>query len=329
MSPKRIVALALTAALLMLCSSPSPAQFEDTQQPDLPLPVPPPMPTKEPPEDAPEYEPLVERTDEVWEMPEELLKNLARKARIYQAVLQSFTCDESVRRAKYGGGGEVTSEKENLYGYLLVQDPLKESIRESRREFNKKGDLKDGEVVDAEPFPPAYEWVNLFSDFNQSLFSYRHVGQHFDGFDVVHEIEFKGALPWSNGRDIRQWEGRVLVDAFTFTPLEVTAEPSGQEDRIAATFAEFNKSFNVLGMRTGKKPMAYQAHVRFGFRRDLQASEPIRLTFPTELRYDTQQAVGPRSVVNVEASTRLYNNYKFYTTEISDELLGDMARSEN
>jgi len=329
MPPGKIAVLVLAAALLTLWGGPSAAQFEDTNQPDLPMPIPPPMPTKEPVEDAPEYEPLVEKTDEAWELPEELLRNLARKARIYQAVLQSFTCDESVRRAKYDGGGAVSSEKENLYGYLLVKDPLSERIRESRQEFNKKGGLKDGEVLDAEPFPPAYEWVALFSDFNQSLFSYRHIGQHFDGFDVVHEIEFKGALPFSSGRDIRQWEGRVLVDAFTFTPLEVFAEPTGQQERIAASFAEFNKSFNVMGMRTGKKPMAYQAHVRFGFRKDLQASAPIRLTFPTELRYDTQQAVGPRSIVNVSASTRLYKNYKFYTTEISDEMLGDMARSQD
>jgi len=326
---KWFAALAIVAALLVLWGGISPAQFEDSQREQLPIPTPPPPPPKKPPESATEYERLIEDTDEPWEMPEELLRDLAHKARIYQAVLQSFTCDEAVRRAEYGGAGEVSKEKENLYGYLLVKDPLSERIRESRREFTKKGDLKSGEVADAEPFPPAYEWVFLFSDYHQSLFSYRHVGQHFDGFDVVHEIEFKGALPFTTGRDIRQWEGRVLVDAFTFTPIEVHAEPTGQRERIRQMFQEFNKSFNVLGMRTGTKPMGYQAQVRFGYRKDLQASEPIRLTFPTELRYDTQRAVGPQTMVPVRASTRTYTNYKFFTTEISPEMLGELARQRD
>lgn len=326
---KRIAVLAIVAAMMVLWIGLSPAQFEDNQREQLPIPTPPPPPPKEPPESAAEYERLVDDDEEPWEMPEDLLASLAHKARIYQAVLQSFTCDESVRRAEYGGGGEVSKEKENRYGYLLVKDPLSERIRESRQEFNKKGELKSGEVVDAEPFPPAYEWVFLFSDYHQSLFSYRYIGQHFDGFDVVHEIEFKGALPFTSGRDIRQWEGRVLVDAFTFTPIEVIAEPTGQRERIRQMFAEFNKSFNALGMRTGNKPMGYQARIAFGFRKDLQASEPIRLTFPTELRYDTQKAVGPQSVVPVRASTRSYTKYQFFTTEISPEMLGELARRQD
>jgi len=326
---KWTTALVIVAALLLLWGGLSTAQFEDNQREQLPIPTPPPPPPKKPPASATEYERVVQDTEEPWEMPEELLADLAHKARIYQAVLQSFTCDEAVRRAEYGGAGEVAKEKENRYGYLLVKDPLSERIRESRREFNKKGGLKDGEVVDAEPFPPAYEWVFLFSDYHQSLFSYRYIGQHFDGFELVHEIEFKGALRFDNGRDIRQWEGRVLVDAFTFTPIEVHAEPTGQRERIRQMFAEFNKSFNALGMRTGKKPMGYQAQVRFGFRKDLQTSEPIRLTFPTELRYDTERAVGPHTVSPVRASTRTYTNYKFYTTEISPEMLGELAKARD
>jgi hypothetical protein len=322
-----IAALAIVAALLVLWGGISTAQFEDNQTPSLPIPTPPPPPPEKPPESAVEYKKVVEDSGEPWDMPEDLLANLAHKARIYQAVLQSFTCDESVRRAEYGGGGDVDKEKENRYGYLLVKDPLSERIRESRREFSKKGELKSGEVADAEPFPPAYEWVFLFSDYHQSLFSYRYVGQQFDGFDLVHEIEFKGALPFTSGRDIRQWEGRVLVDAFTFTPIEVHAEPTGQRERIRQMFAEYNKSFNALGMRTGKKPLGYQAQVRFGYRKDLQSTEPIRLTFPTELRYDTERAVGPHSISPVRASTRTYTNYKFYTTEISPEMLGELAQA--
>ena len=71
-------------------------------------------------------------------------------------------------------------------------------------------------------------------------------------------------------------------------------------------FDHYNRSFNVLGMRTGKKPLGYRAHVEFGYRRELGNSQQVRLTFPTQLRYDTEKAVSPRQVQPLRASTRSY-----------------------
>ena len=53
------------------------------------------------------------------------------------------------------------------------------------------------------------------------------LGDGFEGFDWVRRIQFRGALPFTDGRDIRQWEGTVLVDAFTHS-----AEYDEEEGRI-------------------------------------------------------------------------------------------------
>lgn len=310
----------VAAALLWASGGIAAAQLGERQPQGLPDSVPPPLPPREPPKDAPGYDAVITETGQPWELPLDLRAALEHKARTYESYLQSFTCDETVRRAEYDSG-EVTKERVQNYGYLLVKDATSDRVRESRREFAKNGELRPSEVLDEEPFPPAYEWVFLFSTFHQPLFSYRYVGQYFDGFDLVYEVQFRGALPFTDGRDIRQWEGRVLLDAFTYTPLDVEAEPSGQRDRVAQLFDSYNRSFNILGMRTGKRPLTHHAHIELGLHKELPGSG-IRLTFPTQLRYDTRSAVSPRQVVPVRASTRKYSNYKFFT--ITDEpLVGD------
>ncbi|MDH3786850.1 MAG: hypothetical protein OEV00_16180, partial [Acidobacteriota bacterium] len=174
--------------------------------------------------------------------------------------------------------------------------------------------LKDGEISDADPFPPAYAWVYLFSRFNKSYFSFRMLEERFDGFDWVYEIQFKGGLPYTDGRDIRQWEGKVLVDVVTNTPLHVIAEPSGQTPRLEAMFRRYQSSFNVLGLRTAPKPLGYRADIDFRY-------QDKELRFPTRLRYNTFRAVATGKVVPTRASSRIYANYQFIKID-TDEQIG-------
>src|SRR5512134_2116538 len=113
-------AAALLAALLW-ASPPAviSAQTGASQLPSLPQPVPPPLPPEPPPEDVPDYQSIIQDVEGAeWTLPSELLEALAEKARIYQALLKSFTCDETVRRADYDRGS-VDRERVNTYGYLL------------------------------------------------------------------------------------------------------------------------------------------------------------------------------------------------------------------
>jgi len=141
----------------------------------------------------------------------------------------------------------------------------------------------------------------------------RERGDRFEGYDWVRIFEFKGAVPFTDGRDIRQWDGVALVDATTFTPVEIRVEPSRQQERLKLLFQRWAQSFNVIGYRTGPKPEGVSGRVVFQTRRD-------GLTFPTELRYTTFKAISPKHTVSIAASTREYSGYHFFETQTKEKL---------
>jgi hypothetical protein len=319
MLPARFAVWPALLGLALLSVSPALAQIEDRQD-SLPDPIPPPVPKKPPPEDAPKYEAIVEDApDEQWGLPPELLEAVQQTAEVYEDYARRFLCDEEARLADYDGAEQVTKEKIRKYGYLLLRGSVGDPVREFRQNIGKDGKYK-GEVEDSEPFPPAYAWVFLFSRFYQPYFDFRLVDTRFDGFDLVHEIHFRGSVPFTDGKDIRQWEGRVLIDAFYFTPIELEAEPIGQKSRLDGLYRLWAQSFNLLGFRTGRKPLGYNANLKFGFKKG-------DLRLPTSLRYDTRRAVGPDQLVIVQASTRTYSNYKFTGVTTQDPRIGDVVRS--
>jgi len=311
----RLAGKTLSLALIWWIAAGTAVPFPQETDPQSGLPdaIPPPLPPREPKEGPGQYESILGDSDQPWGLSDELLEALFEKAAVYRAYTRRFTCVETARLAQYGSDGEADKEKTRRYGYLLVKDAVGETVREFRQEMAKDGSLKASEVKDEEPFPPAYSWVFLFSRFNEPYFSYRSLGDRFDGFDWVYEIQFKGSLPFTDGKDIRQWEGVVLVDAVTFTPLEIRAEPTGQGDRINALYRRWAQAFNLIGLRLAPRPLGYRAHIQFRYRRE-------GLSFPTELRYDTFRAVGGNNVVPIRASTRTYSDYAITRIEIQQDL---------
>ena len=305
--------LSLATLLLILQPEVAWAQQPHGHEDAIAQPVPPPLPRRPPPDkNVPAYDAVIPKSDKPWVMGSELLEQLFEKAEVYFDYTSRFTCDETARLADYNAEGEASSEKARNYGYLLTRNDAGK-LREYRQRLTKDGTVKANEIDDEEPFPPAYAWVFLFSRFHEPSFSYRYIGDRFDGFDWIHEIQFRGSHPFSDGKDIRQWEGTVLLDAVTFTPIEILAEPAGQRDRIEALYRQYSKSFNIMGFRTKPKPLGYRADIQFRYRRD-------GLTFPTELRYDTFRAVSVTQVVPTKASTRLYDHYRIYKTDTKQEI---------
>jgi hypothetical protein len=284
-------------------------------QSGLPQNVPQPNPTPPPPEEAEDYEPVGPESDEPWGLDLSFIEPLYDKAAVYEDYIRRFTCDEQARLAEYDAGGQVSSERTRRYGYLLIDSEIDHSVREHRQELGKDGSLKGGEVRDEEPFPPAYAWVFLFSRFNEPYFSFRLVDDRFDGFDWIYEIQFRGSLPFRTGKDIREWEGTVLIDAVTHSPLEIIAEPAGQQDRIETLYRQWRSSFNVMGMRTAPKPLGYRAQIQFRHR-DRDAG----LTFPTDMRYDTFTAVSTKQTIPVRASIRSYSKYRIFKVTDEEEI---------
>lgn len=288
------------------------------QSPGSPPPIP--MPAPRPPESEREKEeevpleepPIDEGSDEPWGIEENLQLRLKGQAERYREYALRFTCTETVRSAKYDGSGEATSEQSRRYAYLLDIASDIAGFREVRQRMREDGTVRNDEVKDEEPFPPAYGWVFLFSDFNQPYFSYRHRGERFEGFDWVYEIEFRGALPFTDGKDIRQWEGVALVDAVTMSPIEIHAEPSRQKERIKAIYDRWRRAFSLAGIKFAPRPFGYRCNVLFQLRQD-------RLAFPTELRYDTFRAVSSRRNEPWQASSRSYTDYKFFRTASTEK----------
>jgi hypothetical protein len=309
---------ALLVAVSVVAVAPRVAPQLGDSQDQGPDPLPPPLPPRSTSKEAAPYEPLVpELPDVPWEIPADLLTALQERARRYRDYARRFVCDETARLADYDATGAVSKERVKRYAYLLSQNESAAQVREYRQELAKDGKLRPAEIEDEERFPPAYAWVYLFSDFHAPYFAFRMLGTRFDGFDYVHEIQFRGSSPFTTGKDIRQWEGRVLIDAFSHTPLEILAEPVAQRDRLAAQYRIWNTSMNIMGFRTKAAPFGYRARIQFGLRRD-------ELTFPTELRYDTMRAESPTQLVDVRASTRSYEGYRF--TYVGDETqAGDVA----
>jgi hypothetical protein len=256
-------------------------------------------------EPDPAYMSLLPDDGSPWGIAPDLAAKLAAVAEQYAAYAVKFTSVENVRKAKFSDG-EAKKETVKNYGYLL-DSADDQSVREFRQKMRGDGTITDTAVNDAEAFPPAYAWVFLFSKSNQSYFAYRERGDRFDGYDWVRIFEFKGAVPYTDGREIRQWDGVVLLDAATLTPVEIRAEPSRQQERLKALFERWSQSFNIIGFRVGQKPFGFSGRVLFQTRRD-------NLTFPTQLRYTTFRAVTPKHTEATEASTRDYTQYRFFKT---------------
>ena len=295
----------------------APAVAAQQEPPPSPLKPPPPAIRPKPPAKG---EPLQDSgsADETWPgLDAELADKLAASAERYREYAVRFTTDESVRAARYTDG-EATSEELRRYGYLLDRGEGPFDLREFRQKLKADGSLARGEVKDEEPFPPAYGWVFLFSRFHQPFIAYRDLGERFEGFDLVREIRFRGALPYTDGRDIRQWEGTVLVDVTTGSPVEIRAEPSRQAERIRWMFDRWAQAFNIIGFRTAPRPFGHRCRVAFGLRQD-------RLSFPTELRYDTFRAVSSKSQIPWSASIRTYEGYRFFKTA-TEETPGETVR---
>lgn len=246
-------------------------------------------------------------TEPAWGLPDETLESLAASAERYREFALRFTAVETVRNAVYDGEGQANQETTRRYSFLLERAPDGQTFREYRERMRDDGTARKGAVDDEEPFPPAYAWIFLFSEFHQPFFAYRDLGTRFEGFDWVREIEFRGSLPFTDGKDIRQWHGTILVDATSYTPLEIHAKPSAQDERIRAMFDRWVRAFNLIGVRLAPRPFGYECRVEFHMRRS-------GLTFPTRLRYDKFRAVSSKRTVPVHASTRYYEDYRFFRT---------------
>ena len=259
--------------------------------------------------------------DEAAEVPADLLAgdtlaHLARVAVRYDEGARRFTCAEIVRWAGYRGDDRPFRETFKTYDYLLIRSRDGRGLREHRGTGRPKASRK---------LPPAYAWTLLFDDFHQPYFSYRDHGEEPYGFERVHRIGFRGSIPFSDGSDIRQWEGFALVDIRTLMPLEVVAEPLNQPLRLVQQYLDYKQSvritlafynFRLASLRLGKRPFGRRLRVRFRLQRN-------ELHMPWLMELEKFRMVGRTESVPWAVSRREYANYRFFETEAHEAKRGD------
>jgi hypothetical protein len=238
----------------------------------------------------------------------ETLAELARVAGRYEDDARRFTCTETVRWAGYRGYDRPFRETLKTYDYLLIRAGDGRGLREHRGTGRPKSSRK---------LPPVYAWTLLFSDFHQPYFSYRDRGEEAYGFERVQRIGFRGSIPFSDGVDIRQWEGFALVDVRTRMPVEVVAEPLNQPDRLVRQYLDYKRSFRVTlafygfrlaSLRLGKRPFGRRVRVRFRLQRN-------GLRMPWLMELEKYRMVGRAKSVPWAGSWREYADYRFFETE--------------
>lgn len=281
--------------------------------------VPPPLKQPPKPKHARPYEPALPESDAPWTLPEKMFELFVKRSALYEENAHKFVCDETVELARYDRNGEASSGKQWRHAYYLSGDGF--DLIETRLKLRKDGSVRLGSPArfqDDLRFPPSYAWLLLFNDVNRGVISVRYVEERVEGFGLVHEIHFRGGLPFQAGKDVREWEGTLLVDAATLSPLSIVAEPRGQNERLQEAYRRYVRSlkvsiFGMINFRSKPEARGYRAQIDFDRIHD-------GLRFPSRVRYDTFELVSGEEVLPVMASTRWYDGYRFTAVDIEEHL---------
>ena len=242
-------------------------------------------------------------------LPSDVVQAMRASSRAQDAAATSFGCREIAW--KDDGRRRKTD-------YLLVRAEV------GLQEWRSSGaDDRDG------PTPPPFTWTLLFSDRIEPLLAFRDLGERLEGFRRVRALAFRGALPFDGGADVREWEGRLDVDADTLEPLGVEATPAGQHERMRVAYHRREESTRlVLGLfggglwarRLAPAPLGRRLRVRF---------EPWRggVVLPTDVEMEIlRQLDGGGAVRVVRTRHRRYEDCRRFTVEERERLDGMEAR---
>jgi len=186
---------------------------------------------------------------------DDLLKHLGDRAHAYQTVALRFVCIESVRTSD-------EPRKERHYDYMYVQHE-EQRYRPYRQAHTGRLGKTVAETALEFNFPDAFSWTLLFAPDRQKMFRFRYVGQEWFSLRQAHILEFMAPLPFTSGKTVYEWTGKVWVDAENYNLLKVEAEPGNQSERLKEQLDAFRKSPRFLVFPMGKKPHGYRYNITF------------------------------------------------------------------
>jgi len=235
-----------------------------------------------------------------------LLTSLAQKSKVYESVALRFVCLESTHSSEDRGDGR-------RYDYMYVEAEA-QRYRPYRQKHSENSSPSTQEVdVDTE-FPDSYSWTLMFVPNRQHLFHFKYEGEEWFSLRRANVISFTAPLPYTTGRTIYEWSGRVWIDAENLNFLKVEAQPANQEDRLKELLKSYRQSTRFLGMNLGHRPAGARYEITF-----LNEYQKLSLPDQAEFRRFVLDLDGDAELTGFQ--TQKYSEYQFFGVQVNDKFL--------
>jgi len=234
---------------------------------------------------------------------DDLLRRLGERAHAYEAIALRFVCIESIRTTE-----EPRSERRYDYMYVQAEEQRYRPYRQIHT--GRLGKTVAEASLDFD-FPDAYSWTLMFAPDRQHLFRFKYAGEEWFSLRQSYILAFTAPLPFTSGKTIYEWSGRIWVDAENSNILKVEAEPGNQTDRLKEELKAYRQSPRFLIYPMGRKPHALRYNITF-----LNELHEISLPDQVEVRRFTLDLQGDEEW---ESQTLLrYSGYQFFGVDVKD-----------
>jgi hypothetical protein len=146
---------------------------------------------------------------------DDLLRRLGERAHAYEAIALRFVCIESIR-------GTEDQRNEKRYDYMYVQAEEQRYRPYRQIHTGRLGKTVAEASLDFD-FPDAYSWTLMFAPDRQHLFRFKYAGEEWFSLRQAYILAFTAPLPFTSGKTIYEWGGRIWVDAENCNILKVEA----------------------------------------------------------------------------------------------------------
>jgi len=237
-----------------------------------------------------------------------LLAQLAEKSKVYESVALRFVCLEATHSSEDHGDGR-------RYDYMYVEAEAQRYRPYRQKHSEKENSTPSTQEVDVDTeFPDSYSWTLMFVPNRQNLFHFKYEGDEFFSLRKANVISFTAPLPYTTGKTIYEWSGKVWIDAENLNFLKIEAQPANQEDRLKETLKTYRQSTRFLGMNLGHRPAGAKYEITF-------LNEYQKLSLPDEAEYR-------RFVLDLDGDAELtgfqmqkYSDYQFFGVQVNDKFL--------
>ena len=293
----RVTPLGIAALILLSVPASRGAGAEDSPR-RAPAPARSPTPTasRTPPVAAPDSVPPSVDLDT-------LLKHLGERAQAYETIALRFVCIETIH-----SGDNPRDEKRYDYMYVQAEEQRYRPYRQIHTGRLSKTIAEANIDFD---FPDAYSWTLMFVPDRQHLFRFKQAGQEWFSLRQSYILEFAAPLPYTSGKTIYEWSGRVWVDAENYNLLKVEAEPGNQADRLKEELKSYRQSPRFLIYPMGRRPQGFRYTITF-----LNDLHELSLPDQVDVLRFTLDLQGQQEW---ESQTVLrYSGYQFFGVDVKD-----------